>query len=192
MALPWRFPMPAPKPPVQQLSVPPEIIERRIYLLRGQKVMLDRDLAELYQVETRALNQSVRRNIERFPQDFMFPLTTEEMETWKSQIVTSNSAVRMSLRKPPLAFTELGIAMLSSVLKSSRAVETNILIMRAFVKLREAMASNRAVAEKMERIEQTQKQHGAVLLGLVQDVQRLKNPPVTRAIDFLRIPAARK
>jgi ORF6N domain len=105
-----------------KLPVPLELIERRIYLIRGQKVMLDSDLAELYQVPTKALNQAVRRNPGRFPGDFMFQLTDEELENWRSQIVTSNPAARMGLRRPPYAFTELD-AMLSSVLNSDRAVE---------------------------------------------------------------------
>jgi len=100
--------------------------------------MLDRDLAELYGVETRALNQAVKRNAERFPEDFMFQLTDDEMKIWKSQIVMSNS-VRMGLRRNPYAFTELGVAMLSSVLRSDIAIQINIGIMRAFVAMRQMM-----------------------------------------------------
>ena len=151
--------------------------------------MLDSDLAELYQVETRALNQAVRRNSDRFPDDFMFQLTTEELENWKSQIVISNPAAKMGLRKRPLAFTELGVAMLSSVLNSRRAIQMNIVIMRAFVRMRELLASHKALAEKIEKIERTQKQHGSILVAVVQDIQKLKNPPITRAIGFVqRVP----
>jgi len=114
-------------------------IQQRIYEVRGVKVMLDRDLAELYGVETRALNQAVKRNAERFPEDFMFQLTDDEMKIWKSQIVMSNS-VRMGLRRNPYAFTELGVAMLSSVLRSDIAIQINISIMRAFVAMRQMMA----------------------------------------------------
>lgn len=132
-------------------------IRNKIYEIRGQKVMLDRDLAALYGVETRHLNQSVKRNIERFPEDFMFQLTKGEWEilksqivtsnlldnqidsNWKSQIVTSNS-IKMGIRKMPYAFTELGVAMLSSVLNSPLAINTNIEIMRAFVSFRHVMA----------------------------------------------------
>lgn len=132
-------------------------IRNKIYEIRGQKVMLDRDLAALYGVETRHLNQSVKRNIERFPEDFMFQLTKGEWEilksqivtsnlinnqidsNWKSQIVTSNS-IKMGVRKMPYAFTELGVAMLSSVLNSPLAINTNIEIMRAFVSFRHVMA----------------------------------------------------
>jgi hypothetical protein len=174
-----------------QLPVPSELIAPRIHVIRGQKVMLDSDLAELYQVPTKALNQAVRRNRDRFPLDFMFQLTAAELENWRSQFVTSNPGAKMGLRRPPYAFTELGVAMLSSVLNSERAVQMNILIMRAFVKLREVLAGHHELAEKTEQIERTQKQHGAILMSLVQDVQRLKNPPVTRAIGF-RVPAAKK
>jgi hypothetical protein len=111
------------------------VIEQRIFLICGRKVMLDRDLAALYEVETRALNQAVRRHIDRFPPDFMFQLTTEEIEDWKSQLVISNRE-RMGVRKPLLAFTEYGLAMLSRVLTRERAVQVNIAIMRAFGRLR--------------------------------------------------------
>lgn len=104
-------------------------IEKSIFLIRGQKVMLDRDLANLYGVKTKALKQAVRRNIKRFPEDFMFVLSKDEFQNWRSQFVTSNR-VRMGLRYPPMAFTEQGVAMLSSVLNSERAVEVNIAIMR--------------------------------------------------------------
>ena len=113
-----------------------ELIQRKIYEIRGQKVMLDRDLATMYGVETRALNQAVKRNMERFPEDFMFQLTDEETADWKSQIVMSNS-IKMGLRRNPYAFTELGVAMLSSVLNSKAAIQVNMGIMRAFVAVRQ-------------------------------------------------------
>ena len=112
-----------------------QLIQSRIYEIRGQKVMLDFDLAEMYEVETRALNQAVKRNIERFPEDFMFQLTKEETLNWKSQIVMSNS-IKMGMRRSPYAFTELGVAMLSSVLNSKAAIQINMSIMRAFVAIR--------------------------------------------------------
>jgi hypothetical protein len=115
--------------------VPAELIEKKIYLIRGQKVLLDRDLAELYRVETKVLKQAVKRNIKRFPDDFMFELSKAEFTHWRSQFVTSKSD-KIGLRYSPMAFTEQGVAMLSSVLKSERAIEVNIQIMRAFVKLR--------------------------------------------------------
>ena len=114
------------------------IIENKIYEIRGQKVMLDFDLAEMYGVETRALNQAVKRNTDRFPVDFMFQLTDEETEIWKSQIVMSNS-IKMGVRRNPYVFTELGVAMLSSVLNSDTAIGINRGIMRAFVAVRQLL-----------------------------------------------------
>jgi hypothetical protein len=111
------------------------VIISKIYFIRGVKVMLDRDLAKLYKVETRNLNQAVRRNEKRFPEDFMFQMSKEEMDNWKSQIVISNSE-KMGLRKPPLVFTEQGVAMLSSVLNSDRAIGVNIQIISVFTKIR--------------------------------------------------------
>lgn len=128
-----------------------EGIKHRIYEVRGQRVMLDRDLAELYNVETRALNQAVRRNIDRFPEDFMFVMTDDEMNAWKSQIVMSNS-IRMGMRRPPVVFTELGIAMLSSVLRSETAIQVNINIMRAFVAIRHAIGAWQGVNLKVEQL----------------------------------------
>ena len=115
-----------------------EVIQSKIYDIRGQKVMLDRDLAEMYGVETRALNQAVKRNTDRFPVDFMFQLTDEETEIWKSQIVMSNS-IKMGVRRNPYVFTELGVAMLSSVLNSKTAIQINMGIMHAFVAARQLL-----------------------------------------------------
>ena len=115
-----------------------EVIQSKIYDIRGQKVMLDRDLAEMYGVETRALNQAVKRNTDRFPVDFMFQLTDEETEIWKSQIVMSNS-IKMGVRRNPYVVTELGVAMLSSVLNSKTAIQINMGIMRAFVAARQLL-----------------------------------------------------
>lgn len=127
-------------------------IEPLIHLIREQQVILDRDLALLYGVETRRLNEQVRRNIERFPEDFMFQLTHEEFENWKSQFATSNSII-MGARKRPYAFTESGIAMLSSVLRSPTAIEVNIRIMRTFVAMRHFLASNAQVFQRLSNIE---------------------------------------
>jgi hypothetical protein len=135
-----------------EVEVRQEVIQGKIYIIRGQKVMLDRDLAQLYEVETRTLNQAVKRNIKRFPSDFMFQLTKDETELWKSQIVMSKK-VKMGLRRRPYAFTEQGIAMLSSVLNSERAVLVNIEIMRAFVRLRKMLASNASLARKIKNLE---------------------------------------
>ena len=134
-----------------QMTSEVEVIKHRIYEVRGLRVMLDRDLAELYGVETRALNQAVRRNIERFPEDFMFVMIEDEMNIWKSQIVMSNS-IRMGMRRPPVVFTELGIAMLSSVLRSETAIQVNINIMRAFVAIRQAVSAWQGVNLKVEQL----------------------------------------
>lgn len=136
-----------PRSPVRhQLPVPVEMIDRRIYLIRGQKVILDADLAELYQVLTKNFNKAVSRNRDRFPEDFMFQLTMEEFEILRFQIGTSRWGGR---RYPPFAFTEQGVAMLSSVLRSKRAVQMNIVIMRAFVRLREIMATHKELATRI-------------------------------------------
>lgn len=140
------------------------VIQNKIYEIRGQKVMIDRDLAEMYGVQTKALNQAVKRNIERFPEDFMFQLTTEETQNWKSQIVTTNS-IKMGLRRNPYAFTELGVAMLSSVLTSKIAIQVNIGIMRAFVAVRQSLiskqsnAGNRGLKATCQRIRGKQRRH---------------------------------
>jgi hypothetical protein len=115
-----------------------ETISNKIYFIRNQKVMLDRDLAVLYGIETKVLKQAVKRNLSRFPKDFMFELTKSEFENWRSQFVTSNSD-KMGLRYVPMAFTEHGVLMLSSVLKSDKAIQTNIQIMRIFTKVRQML-----------------------------------------------------
>ena len=128
--------------------LPVEHIAEKIYLIRGQKVMLDRDLAELYGVKTKQLKRAVRRNIERFPDDFMFELTKKELEDWRYQFGTSNS-VKMGLRYPPMAFTEQGVAMLSSILRSGRAVQVNIQIIRVFIKLRQIVLENEDIRKEL-------------------------------------------
>lgn len=129
-----------------------EKIESKIFLIRGKKVILDRDLAALYGVETKKLNQAVKRNLLRFPDDFMFQLSKNEFHNWKSHFVTSNSE-KMSLRKRPFAFTEQGIAMLSSVLNSEQAIQINIHIIRIFTKLREVIISNEKLRKHIEELE---------------------------------------
>jgi hypothetical protein len=132
--------------------LPDETIISKIYVIRGKKVMIDRDLAELYDVETRVLNQAVKRNEKRFPEDFMFQMTREEMQEWRSQIVISNSE-KMGLRKSPLVFTEQGVAMLSSVLNSDRAIMVNIQIIRVFTKMRQLVETHKEILKKLEQIE---------------------------------------
>jgi hypothetical protein len=127
------------------LRVPVERVENAILLIRGEKVMLDRDLAALYDIPTRVLKQAVRRHTDRFPDDFMFVLDKSEFEAWRSQFVTSKSD-RKGLRYPPMAFTEQGVAMLSGVLNSQRAVQVNIAVMRTFVRLRQMLISNAELA----------------------------------------------
>ena len=127
-------------------------VEAKIFLIRGHKVMLDSDLALLYGVQTKVLNQAVRRNVERFPSDFMFQLTEIEWDFLKSQFVTSNDG-RGGKRKLPLVFTEFGVAMLSSVLNSDQAIQMNITIMRTFGRLRVVLESNTELANKMSILE---------------------------------------
>ena len=138
---------------MQSLNI--EAIQRRVCVIRGVQVLLDRDLAELYGVETRVLNQAVRRNIDRFPSDFMFVMTEKEVEDWKSQIVISNS-IKMGARKLPYAFTENGIAMLSSVLRSQQAISINIQVMRAFNAMRHFIGSQAQVFQRLEVVERNQ------------------------------------
>ena len=149
--------------------------------------MFDADLAALYQVPTRTLNQAVKRNLTRFPSDFMFQLSRRELNDWRSQIVTSNPGAKMGLRRPPYAFTEHGVAMLSSVLNSERAVQMNILIIRAFVKLRDLLATHKDLAARIEKIEAAQGRHASVINILAHEIEQLKSLPAappTRRIGF--------
>ena len=145
---------------MSEIVLKEENIASIIYLIRGEKVMLDRDLAMLYNVETKVLKQAVRRNIIRFPNDFMFELTEEEFKNWRSQFVTSNSD-KMGLRYSPMAFTEQGIAMLSGILNSLQAVEVNIAIMRTFVKIRQSIFQNQAVNIQLQELERLSKEKWA-------------------------------
>ncbi|HEY4506045.1 MAG TPA: ORF6N domain-containing protein [Candidatus Paceibacterota bacterium] len=135
------------------IAIPSERIISRIFLIRGRKVMMDRDLADLYEVETKVLNQAVKRNIDRFPSDFMFQLNKHEADLWRSQIVTLKNNRGQHRKYPPHVFTEQGVAMLSSVLNSNRAVQVNIQIIRTFTKLRELLATNKQLREKIESME---------------------------------------
>lgn len=148
-----------------------------IYVVRGQRVMLDRDLAALYGVQTGALNQAVNRNRDRFPEDFMFQLSLAETQNWISQIVISNPGLRMGLRKFPYAFTEQGVAMLSGVLKSERAVRVNIEIMRAFVSLRRTLGADKKLAERMAKVERRLGEHEGAIRSVFEEIQRLTAPP---------------
>jgi hypothetical protein len=140
--------------------------------------MLDRDLAALYEVSTGVLNQAVKRNKQRFPADFMFQLSAAEFAHWKSQFVISNSGEKMGLRKRPFAFTEQGVAMLSSVLHSERAVDVNIAIMRAFVRLRELLLTHRDLARKLDQLEQKYDENFRIVFDAIR---QLMAPPPTKA-----------
>lgn len=138
--------------------IPVEAIADKIYFVRGHKVLMDRDLAGLYGVETGQLKRAVRRNIGRFPSDFMFELSKEELENWRCQFGTSNSD-KMGLRHRPMAFTEQGVAMLSGVINSTRAIQVNIAIMRAFVQMRQLLSSDKKLAEKLNTLEKRLTEH---------------------------------
>lgn len=169
---------------VEERQLPVENnVESLIRVIRGQQVMLDRDLAELYGVETRRLNEQVKRNIERFPEDFMFQLTKEECS--KSQIATLNEGRGHNIKKLPYAFTENGVAMLSSVLRSKTAVEANIRIMRAFVSMRHFMVNNAAIFQRLETIEFNQLESNKVQAKILahQEVQDHRIDEIFRRLD---------
>ena len=154
--------------------VPIELIASKIYLIRGIKVMLDRDLAELYEVETRVLNQAVKRNIKRFPKDFMFQLTKDEFEILKSQIVTSRWG---GVRKLPLAFTEQGIAMLSGILHSDRAIHVNIQIMRVFVKFRQLLYDNEELRKELLEFKQITDERFQIVFEALDKLLQIEEKP---------------
>lgn len=159
-----------------------EVIEKRILLVRGQKVMLDFHLAELYDVETKALKRAVRRNRERFPDDFAFELTTEEYAGLRYQFGTLRWGEHAKYL--PFAFTEQGVAMLSSVLRSKRAVHVNVEIMRAFVKLREILATHKDLARKLEELEKKYDEQFAVVFQAIRQLMAPPEPPPKRRIGF--------
>jgi len=163
--------------------IPMEIIERKIFLIRGQKVMLDKDLAQLYDVGTRELNKAVKRNVDRFPSDFMFLLSKEEFQNLMFHFGTSRWG---GTRKPPYVFTEQGVAMLSSVLRSKRAVQVNITIMRAFVRLRELLATHKDIALKLDELEKKFATHDKHIRSIFEAIRQLMAPAPkpTREIGF--------
>lgn len=161
-------------------------IESMIYIIRGQKVMIDSDLAELYGIETKALKRAVRRNINRFPSDFMFEMSEEELKNWRYQFGASNS-IKMGLRIKPFVFTELGVAMLSSVLNTEKAIFINISIMRIFVKLRSFLLLEKSLNERMNKLESgTNKVFKAVFerLDSIEEVIDTKLPTTKRKIGL--------
>jgi len=171
-------------------TVAVEDISRAILVLRGHKVLLDAELAALYGVDTRVLLQAVKRNLERFPEDFMMQLTAAEWAALRSQIVTLKRGRGQHRKYLPYAFTEQGVAMLSSVLKSARAVAVNIQIMRAFVRMRELLISNRELAQKLDqleaRLEKKLASHDEAIAAILSAIRELMNPatPKHRSIGF--------
>jgi hypothetical protein len=143
---------------IRRSEIPDEVVMSKIYVIRGEKVMLDRDLAELYGVETKYLKRQVKRNIIRFPEDFMFEMTEQEFKDWRSQFVTSNED-KMGLRYAPFAFTEDGVAQLSTVLSSERAIKVNIQIIRLFGRMRRMMLTHKDILYKLEELERNDLEH---------------------------------
>ena len=154
-----------------EMLIPEEVIMSKIYLIRTHKVMLDNDLAELYEVETRRLNEQVKRNIDRFPKDFMFQLTIEEFENLKSQFATSRWGGR---RKLPYAFTEHGVLMLSSILNSDRAIKVNIQIMRIYTRIRQMLLTHTDILLRLEQIEHTLSGHDNNILLIFEYLKQLE------------------
>jgi hypothetical protein len=169
----------------KQLPIPVERIEKAILLVRGQKVLLDRDLAELYGVETGALNRAVKRNIQRFPEDFMFQITDEEAERLKCQTGISKRG-RGGRRYLPYVFTEQGVAMLSSVLNSERAIEVNIAIMRVFVRLREIMTTHKELAFKLAEHEERLEGYDEQIQNIFDAIRQLMTPQACPVLLYPR------
>ncbi len=158
----------------KHLSIPDDNILSKIYFIRGQKVMLDRDLAELYDVETKRLKESVRRNMERFPDDFMFELSSEEFENLRSQFASSSWGGE---RYQPFVFTEQGVAILSSVLNSKQAIEVNIRIIRLFTKMRKVLSTHKDILLKLEQLERKTNKSDADIQLIFEALKQLLNPP---------------
>ncbi len=161
--------------------VPIERIAGKIFLIRDTKIMLDKDLAELYEIETRVLKQAVRRNIKRFPDDFMFDLTYQELRDLRSQFVMSSWG---GVRYPPMAFTEQGVAMLSSVLKSDTAIQVNIQIMRAFTKLRQMLITHKDLKKKIENMEMNYDRQFKVIFDAIKQLIEPEDTTKKKKIGF--------
>jgi hypothetical protein len=164
--------------------MPTERITQSILVLRGHRVLLDADLAELYGVTTKRFNEQVRRNRERFPEDFIFRLTDEEAAILRSQIATSSSSLWGGRRYLPYAFTEHGAIMAATILNSDRAVQVSVHVVRAFVKLREVLASNKELARKLEQFERKLDSHDQAIVGVLKTIHDLRSEARTRAIDI--------
>lgn len=156
-----------------KVTVPIEGIQNHILLIRGQKVLLDADLAALYGVRTRVLNQAVKRNRDRFPADFMFRLSPKEIKNWRSQFVISNPAAKMGLRRAPFAFTEHGALMTATVLNSPRAVKISLYVVRAFIGLREFLATHKEVSARLEEHQKKLAAHDRAILELMTAIRAL-------------------
>ena len=172
------------KKDIKEVTVPIEKISGKIYLIRDQKVILDRDLADLYEVETKQLKRAVRRNIDRFPRDFMFELTKSELENWRYQFGTSKGEIK-GLRYKPMAFTEQGVAMLSSVLRSKRAIHANIQIMRAFNQLRKMIVSHDDLQRKLEAIEEKYDEQFRIVFEAITQLLEVDEKP-KKKIGYLK------
>ncbi len=160
-----------------KIIIPEEVIINKIYVIRGQKVMLDRDLAELYGVETKVLKQTVKRNIDRFPEDFMFEMNDQEFQDWRSQSVTSNKGDKMGLRYAPYCFTEQGVTMISCILRTSRAIEVNIRIIRIFTKLRQMLLTHKDILLKLEVLEKQVSQNNEDVQAIFSALKQLLQEP---------------
>jgi hypothetical protein len=160
--------------------LPAEYIAQSILFLRGQRVILDRQLAAIYGVETRTLNQAVKRNSERFPDDFMFQLNQEEAERSRSQSVILNEGRGYNIKYLPYAFTEHGAIQAANILKSPHAIEMGVYVVRAFVKLREVLASNKELAQKLNQLERKLQTHDQAILSIIKAIRQLTKSPLTR------------
>lgn len=171
--------------PIAKSAVVVEAPSHQIYVIRGQKVMLDADLAELYGVSTKRFNEQVKRNLDRFPPDFMFQLNDEEHAALRSQIATSNAG-RGGRRYLPYAFTEHGAIMAATVLNSAKAIEMSVLVVRAFIQLREMLSTHKELAAQLEALERTVSTHDQAIAGLINAIRELMRTPDTksRSIGF--------
>ncbi|MEO8086178.1 MAG: ORF6N domain-containing protein [Bacteroidota bacterium] len=163
----------------KQIAISDKKIIEKNYLVRGQKIMIDRDLALLYNVQTKVLKQAAKRNRERFPDDFMFEMSRQEFQNWRSQFVTSKSKDKMGLRYSPYCFTEQGVAMLSSVLKSKKAIEVNIQIIRIFTRMRRAIASHKDILLKLSELEKKVSKNDKEIHVIFEALKQLIPQPIT-------------
>lgn len=166
----------------QTPEISDELVVSRIHTVRGHKVMLDRDLAELYGVETKRLKETVRRNKERFPEDFMFEMNQEEFEQWRSQIATSNPGDKMGLRYAPFCFTEHGVLMLSSVLNSAAAIAVNIQVIRVFTKMRELLANHKDVLLALEKLRGTVSHNSRDIKAIFNHLKKMQEEERNRLL----------